>query len=104
MKKKILTFVLLLAMSFQVVHAFVIDALDTHACEVSEYVVEFSQPISDDISGDICNIHSEFHNTFLVPPQMFLSHKITISEKPFSKLLSYEYISYDYTVKPPINL
>ena len=91
-------------MSFQVVHAFAIDALDTHACQVSEYVVEFSQPISDDISGDICNIHAEFHNTFLIPEQFFIVQKVNISQKPFTELLSYEYTSYDNAVKPPINL
>ena len=103
-KNKLLTFLLLLAMSFQVVHAFAIDALDTHSCEVSEYVVEFSQPISDDITGDICNIHSEFHNTFLVPEQILIAQKVNFSQKPSTKLLSYEYTSYDKTVKPPINL
>jgi len=93
-----------MAMSLQVLHAYAIDALDTHACEVSEYVVEFSQPLSDDIAGDICNIHAEFHNTFLIPEHFFIAQKVNISQKPFTELLSYEYTSYDNAVKPPINL
>ena len=102
-KNRLFTFLLLIAMSFQVLHAFAIDALDTHACKVSEYVIEFSQPISDDITGDICNIHAEFHIAFLIPEHVLVTQKVNISQKPSTKLLSYEYISYDNTVKPPIN-
>jgi len=43
--KKILTLVLLFVMSFEVVHAFAIDILDTHKYQVSEYVEEFSQAV-----------------------------------------------------------
>ncbi len=32
-------------MSFEVVHTFAIDILDTHKCQVSEYVEEFSQAV-----------------------------------------------------------
>ena len=99
-----MTFLLLLAMSFQVLHAFVIDALDTHSCAVSEYVTEFSQSINDDFHGDICNIHSEFHNPFLLPQEIKISNKINISEEPFTTFSSYEFPPYDTTVKPPINL
>ncbi len=103
-KNRLLIFLLLLAMSFQVLHAFVIDALDTHSCKVSEYVIEFSQPISDDITGDICNIHSSFHNVFLLPNWVQTVSKINISQKPFTTCFSYEFSPYNKIVKPPINL
>ena len=69
MKKNLLTLVLLFVMSFQVVHAFAIDILDTHKCQVSEYVEEFSQAVHLDKPNDICNIHANFHLAFLIPPR-----------------------------------
>ena len=88
-------------MSFQVLHAFAIEALDTHACEVSEYVIEFSQPISDDISGDICNIHSEFHTAFLIPENIFLPKGSAVSQKPQSFIKIHKYTSNQNLLRPP---
>ena len=88
-------------MSFQVLHAYVIDALDTHSCEVSEYVIEFSQPISDDITGDICNIHAEFHTAFLIPQNTFLPKDCTLSEVPQSFIKIYEFTSNQNLLRPP---
>jgi len=100
-RKQILTFLLLLAMSFQVLHAFAIDALDSHSCEVSEYVVEFSQPISDDITGDICKIHAEFHTAFIIPENIVLTKETSPSEKPLSSVQIYEFSSNQHLLKPP---
>ena len=100
-KKKYTHFLLLMAMSLQVLHAYAIDALDTHACEVSEYVVEFSQPISDDIAGDICNIHAEFHNTFLVPENLVLSKEKQLSQSPQSFIKIYKFTSNQNLLRPP---
>ena len=102
--KKILTFLLLLAMSFQVLHAYVIDELDTHACAVSEYVLEFSQPVNFDEPNDICNIHSEFHISFLVPKNLTLSQEISLQEQPFSHLVSYDYDATKTFLIPPRNV
>ena len=88
-------------MSFQVVHAFAIDALDTHACEVSEYVVEFSQPISDDITGDICNIHAEFHTAFLMPENVVLPRDTKVTQNPLTLIQIYEYTSNQNLLRPP---
>ncbi len=38
-------FSFIVCMSFAVVHTFAIDILDTHKCQVSEYVEEFSQAV-----------------------------------------------------------
>ena len=88
-------------MSFQILHAFAIDALDTHSCEVSEYVVEFSQPISDDIAGDICNIHSEFHSVFLIPENTVLQTNTQTSENPHSYIKIYKFSSKQNLLRPP---
>jgi len=100
-QNKLLTILLLLAMSLQVLHAFAIDALDTHACEVSEYVVEFSHPINDDITGDICNIHSEFHSAFLIPENVVIPKETQASENPNSFIKIYEYSSNQNLLRPP---
>jgi hypothetical protein len=88
-------------MSFQVVHAFAIEALDTHSCEVSEYVSEFSQPLSDDIAGDICNIHSEFHSAFLIPENTLIFKDTQVSQTPQSFIKIYEFSSNQNLLRPP---
>jgi len=102
--KRVLTLLLLFVMSFQVVHAFAIDMLDTHECEVSEYVVEFTQAVHVDEPNDICNIHSEFHISFLVPTKLELSQTDTLQELPFSNLVSYDYDATQTFLIPPRNI
>jgi len=103
-KKKLLSLLVLFMMSFQVVHAYAIDMLDTHECEVDEYVVEFSQPISDDLSGDICNFHSSFHIAFLVPEPILISLKSDSPESPQSFIKSYDYDAIKTFLIPPIHV
>ncbi|HIP20083.1 MAG TPA: hypothetical protein EYG70_03060 [Sulfurimonas sp.] len=89
--KKILTLLLLFVMSFQVVHAFAIDMLDSHKCQVSEYVQEFSQAVHLDEPNDICNIHSEFHLSYLIPQNLEIIQTQKLQEQPYSNLISYDY-------------
>ncbi len=89
-------------MGFNVVHAYVIEALDTHPCQVSEYVhdVSGSSEIADD---DICHLHHFFHIAYILPEiDVKLSHK-TFDVKPYSNIRIYEYNSYDNFLKPPIH-
>ena len=102
-KKNLLSLLLLFTMGFQVVHAYAIDMLDTHECEVNEYVVEFSQPISDDISGDICNIHFSFHIAFLVPEPILFPLNIDSPESPQAFIKSYDYDAQKTFLIPPIH-
>ena len=90
-------------MSFQVLHAYAIDMLDTHECEVDEYVVEFSHPISDDMSGDICNIHSSFHIAFLVPEPINFPVNTDSPESPQTFIKSYDYDAPKTFLIPPIH-
>jgi len=90
-----------MAMSLQVLHAYAIDALDTHPCEVSEYVVEFSHPISDDITDDICNLHASFHNVFLLPENILLPKEREASHNPQLSIKIYKYSSNQNLLRPP---
>jgi len=91
-------------MSFSVLHAFVIEALDTHACQVSEYVHDINEQEIEELSqGDICHIHHFFHISFIIPDvQVALPYK-KFSQKPSSRDTIYEYNSYANFLKPPIN-
>ncbi len=102
-KKNLLSLLVLFMMSFQVVHAYAIDMLDTHKCEVNEYVVEFSQPISDDLSGDICNLHSSFHIPFLLPQAILFPINTDSPESPQSFIKSYDYDAPKTFLIPPIH-
>jgi len=97
-------FILLFSMSFTIVHAFAIDMLDTHECQINEYVQEFSQPISDFDSDDICNIHHGFHMAFIIPINLILSTHPLRNSKPQSFDKLYKYTAYETEIKPPISL
>ncbi|MDF1883183.1 hypothetical protein JHD49_04455 [Sulfurimonas sp. SAG-AH-194-C21] len=99
--KNILTLLLLFVMSFQVFHAYIIDELDVHACSVSEYVQEFSQPVHLDEPNDICNIHSGFHLAFIVPQNLKLTQTQSLKEQPYSHLISYDYDATKTFLIPP---
>ncbi len=101
--KKLLTLLLLFMMSFQVVHAYAIDMLDTHECNVDEYVEEFSQPISHDVSDDICNLHSSFHIVFLVPETILFPLNTDSPESPQTFIKSYDYDAQKTFLIPPIH-
>ena len=102
--KNILTLVLLFAMSFQVVHAFAIDMLDTHQCEVSEYVTEFSQDMTIELDGDVCDIHAGFHHAFITPELTTLKNEALFRTLPHSFIASYDYNPTKNFLIPPRNI
>ena len=102
-KKNLFSLLLLFMMSFQVMHAYAINMIDTHACQVDEYIVEFSQPINDDINSDICNIHSSFHIAFLVPESILFPLNTNSSESPQAFIKSYDYDAPKTFLIPPIH-
>ena len=102
-KRKLLTFVLLFALSFTSLHAFVIDALDTHSCNAHEYVQEFSaQDIP--INGDICHIHAAFHTVVILSELSISLESMTLNAVPHFFINSYEYTPYNTLFKPPVTL
>ena len=92
-------------MSFNIAHAYVIEALDTHPCHVSEYVHNMNDNLSNDMADDdICQIHHFFHIAYILPEiKSELSHE-SFTLKPYSNTKAYEYNSYDNFLKPPIAL
>ncbi len=90
-------------MSFSIVHAYAIEALDTHDCHVNEYVQEFSQPLNNDMSDDVCNIHYEFHTAFILPESVKLSQKIVFSEARSRVSMKYDFSSFNDLLRPPKN-
>ena len=56
----------LVSLSFSVLHAFAIDIADDTKSHLSEYIsAKSSKNINHD--DNICDIHSQFHTTFIIP-------------------------------------
>jgi len=91
-------------MSFQVLHAYAFDMLDSHPCNTSEYVAEFSQVDDLAITHDMCSIHAEFHLVFVIPEHFNVSLAQIPSENPFSTPKEYNYDSKQDFLIPPIIL
>ena len=103
MKNRLLTLFLLLSISFNIAHAYVIEALETHSCQVSEYVQECHDIKNTAADDDVYHLHHFFHIAFILPEiKRELSHK-GFTHKPYSNTKTYEYNSYDNFLKPPIN-
>jgi len=100
-KQRLIAFFLLLSMSFSMLHAYVIDELDTHPCTASEYVHNFTAD-SDCQSEDICHLHHFFHIAFLLPlTQSVVTHK-HFRQIPQSTQKIYDFNSHNNFLKPPI--
>jgi len=99
--KNILILVLLFVMSFQVLHAYAIDMLDTHECQVSEYIDEFSFNLADEYKNDVCSIHAGFHHSFIITEYTYLTADKLIKELPQTFIKSYDYDATQNFLKPP---
>ena len=105
MKNKVFTLFLLLFMSLNVVHAYVIEMLDTHSCHVSEYVHNINDTLkSDAVEDDICHMHHFFHIVFILPETIHEPSEKGFTQKPYANTKTYEYNSYDNFLKPPIGV
>ncbi len=102
MKNRLLTILLLFSISFNIAHAYMIDALDTHPCQVNEYVHEFHDD-SNIPADDICSLHHFFHIAFILPEIDDLVISEYLTTKPSTKAQHYKYNSYKNFLKPPIN-
>ncbi|MBA1433264.1 MAG: hypothetical protein FAF04_06695 [Epsilonproteobacteria bacterium] len=103
MKTRILTLFLLLAMSFSIGHAYVIEAFDTHPCQVSEYVHEIGDTTASATGEDICHLDHFFHIATILSEANFLFSRKSFAQQPHSNTKRYEYNSYNNFLKPPIN-
>jgi len=103
-KGKLVTFVLLFAISFSTLHAYAIDFLDTNQCSASEYVEEIANESThhDYKSGDVCSVHYLFHMAFIIPVYKNFISVISRKDKPLSTQSSYTYNNLENFLKPPI--
>ena len=93
------TILLLLAFSFSIAHAFVIEANEADHCSVQEYVQEFSQ--SNDC-GDVCEIHHMFHMSYITVDTNFSIDFETVKLTPIYNANHYNGSYTSYSFRPPI--
>ena len=93
-----------MAMSFSTLHAFTISLLDDEHCNVSEYVQEIEQASSDTFSGDICDIHHEFHLLFLLPEPIVTAETLQRISTKIATAESYTFYLQNNVLQPPIFL
>ena len=99
-KSRVVTFLVLFAMSFNVAHAYVLKSLDSHTCKVIHFtkMLDHQQSVS---TTDICHLDQFFHTLFLLPqttPFQYSNEEILVvihqnSLTPFD--------IYDGILKPP---
>ena len=100
--RKLVSTLLLLSMSFSILHAYTISFFEENHHNVHEYVQEFSKLSSHDEIGEICDIHYEFHIVYL-PPEPMQFHTQTLPDKlSVAYHLSYQFQTIDDFLKPPI--
>ena len=98
--KNIVTFLLLLSISFSVVHAYAIEILDTEESHLSGYILESSH--TDTKHDDkVCDIHNAFHTVFILPTNIILKKDISASQNPIFRPKNYTYNSLQNLLKPP---
>ena len=66
MKSRVITFLLLFAMSFNIAHAYVLESLDSHAYKVIQVTKKLDTQQSASTT-DICQLDQFFHTLFLLP-------------------------------------
>lgn len=100
MKLKFIQILLLLAMTFNIAHAYIIAAEDHCSHEtVSEYVGEMTQSQECD---DLCDIHHLFHMTAIMTPAVLFFMDVYEIEQPIATLLNYHPPFKETENKPPI--
>ena len=98
--KKIWTLLLLLAMSFSIVHAYAFSAIEAdHHGSVHEYIQELSVPTDH---GDICDIHFEYHVSYLLPEYFILPDHTSLTDTLFNVNERIEIDKTTSLFRPPI--
>ena len=101
-KRKLIHIVLLMVIGFSNLHAYAIDFIDTDHCNIEEYVHEFTQNSTLDISDDICDVHHAFHIPFLLPElNVFISKKHQ-KDALFSDPSKHDFQNFESISRPPI--
>ena len=97
--KSIITFSILLALSFSITHEFAYTFLDEEQCTVNEYVAELDAPTGVD---ELCDTHYEYHNIYT-----FSQDNIFIQDVDKTSELIIQNESYNFSINsdlviPPI--
>lgn len=89
-------------MSFNVLHAYIIEHFDSHKCSVYEYQTDFKE-LKIDSKTDICAHHYIFHMPFI---QNSIEELKLYLEKPSKKIYTYikkhSFIFKSKLIKPPM--
>ncbi|MCK9491012.1 MAG: hypothetical protein M0Q24_02895 [Sulfurimonas sp.] len=78
--KKLITLSLLFVIGFSILHEYVYVALEDDHCTVVEYISEFDTPQPH---GDLCSIHFEYHQSYLLSKKVMLQnidYKVTANK------------------------
>ena len=108
--KSFVTLSLLLAISFSIVHEYAFAFYDDNHCDTTEYVEEFQGPVAHDIDShessghedDICDIHFEYHQAFLLLPDPFLLQDHDLRSNIILTKETYPFQTNLKFIKPPI--
>jgi len=97
--KSFITLTLLFVLGFSIIHEYAFTFYDNEHCTVTEYVAELEAPSNH---GDICDIHFEYHQAFVLSSNTILPKlqdktlKIKIDKE------SYNFQTHLNFLKPPI--
>lgn len=107
--KSFITFFLLLAISFSIVHEYAFAFYDEHS-NVTAYVEELQgsaacTAVSSELcicDNDMCDIHFEYHQAFLLLSESALLQVYTLRSDIILTKESYQFQTYLKFIKPPI--
>lgn len=108
--KSFITLSLLLAISFSIVHEYAFAFYDDKHCNTTEYVEEFQGSVAHDSDShessahedDICDIHFEYHQAFLLLPDSSLLQEHDLRSNIILTKETYQFQTYLKFIKPPI--
>ena len=97
--KSFITFSLLFALSFSMVHEYVFASYHNGHCESVEHA-DISETQS--LHVDICETHFEYHQASLLPQNMLLPQSNNLGSKTISNKETYQFSANLDFLKPPI--
>ena len=99
-RKNLITLVLLFVMTLSILHEYTFAMFDDEHSTIKEYVSEISGPVQ---KGDICDIHYEYHLSYILPCKQTYPQTSILDLKPTMKQESYKFaLNLDF-IKPPIS-
>ena len=108
--KSFITFSLLFALSFTMVHEYVFAFYDNNHCDIKEYVQELQGSVTNHTAShqesvhedDICDIHFEYHQAFVLLHHLPLPQSHDLRSNIILTKETYQFHTYLKFIKPPI--